>query len=103
MAAYHPAYDPLSTNAPYAPAPSLPHQEPPVAKFPHTRAQLAALARQFKPLDNYESDGDDRVPPRLLNQVISLLIDEREDELKTLLKAAFSVDEDSVCISLNSL
>ncbi|KAH9479631.1 hypothetical protein JR316_0008226 [Psilocybe cubensis] len=94
-AAYHPPYDPLSTNAPYAPKPSLPNDNP-APKFPHTRAQLAALARQFKPLDPYDDDDNDRVPPRLLNQVISLLIDEREDDLKSLLKAAFGVDDHSV-------
>ena len=66
------------------------------AKFPHTRAQLAAVARQFK-LDDSESESDDnRLPPSFVNQIVSLLVDEKEDELKILLKNTFAMDEDSV-------
>lgn len=65
-------------------------------KFPHTRAQLAAIARQFK-LDDTESELDDnRLPQSLVNQIVSLLVDEKEDELKVLLKTTFSMDDDSV-------
>jgi hypothetical protein len=65
-------------------------------KFPHTRAQLAAVARQFK-LDDSESDQDDnRLPQSFVNQIVSLLVDEKEDELKTLLQTTFAMDEDSV-------
>ncbi|TFK26168.1 hypothetical protein FA15DRAFT_667661 [Coprinopsis marcescibilis] len=65
------------------------------AKFPHTRAQLAAIARQHKPtVDNYEGDidGDDvgRVPATLLTTVVNLLVDEKEDELKEALREAFA-------------
>ncbi|KAJ6581249.1 hypothetical protein B0H19DRAFT_1114405 [Mycena capillaripes] len=67
--------------------------------FPHTRAQLVAIARQFKPLptDGYDPDPDDmRVPPELVEQVVSLLHEEQEDELKLLLKAAYSLDDETV-------
>lgn len=71
-------------------------------KFPHTRAQLCALARQHKPADNCEPelDADDlnRVPSSLVNQVVSLLVDEKEDELKTLLKETFDMDDETVSI-----
>lgn len=65
-------------------------------KFPHTRAQLAAIARQFK-LDDSESEPDDnRLPQSFVNQIVSLLVDEKEDELKILLKTTFTMDDDSV-------
>ena len=66
-------------------------------KFPHTRAQLSAIARQFKP-DDSEPEPDDynRVSQSFLNQIVSLLVDEKEDELKILLKTAFAMDDDSV-------
>ena len=28
-------------------------------RFPHTRAQLTAIARQYRPLDNFDDDNDD--------------------------------------------
>jgi len=99
MPVYHMAYDPLSTNSPY----NNSLQEPPsnMGKFPHTRAQLSAIARQYKPLDNYDSDAEadeyNRVPQSIVNEVVSLLVDEREDELKTLLKANYVMDDESVC------
>ena len=66
-------------------------------KFPHTRAQLSAIARQFK-LDDGESEPDDdnRLPQSFVNQIVSLLVDEKEDELKNLLKTSFAMDDDSV-------
>ncbi|PFH45911.1 hypothetical protein AMATHDRAFT_88609 [Amanita thiersii Skay4041] len=68
------------------------------AKFPHTRAQLVAIARQYKPLDNGEScvDGEDSkcVPHYILQRVIAMLADENEDDLKVLLKETFSMDDD---------
>ncbi|KAF8972628.1 hypothetical protein BDZ97DRAFT_1901162 [Flammula alnicola] len=71
-----------------------------VGKFPHTRAQLSAIARQYKPLENYDSDAENdeynRVPQSIVNEVVSLLIDEREDELKALLKTTYSMDDESV-------
>jgi len=97
MPVYHMAYDPLSTNSPY----NNSLQEPPsLGKFPHTRAQLSAIARQYKPLDNYDSDAEtdeyNRVPQSIVNEVVSLLVDEREDELKTLLKTNYVMDDESV-------
>lgn len=67
---------------------------PSFPRFPHTRAQLSALARQYKPADSYDSDaeGDDlnRVSPTLVSRVVSLLDHEHEDELKRLLKDTYS-------------
>ncbi|KAG5653332.1 hypothetical protein H0H81_001072 [Sphagnurus paluster] len=69
-------------------------------KFPHTRAQLSAIARQHKPLDNYDSDadGDDfnRVSSSFVNRVAALLADEQEDELKTVLKSTYGMDDEMV-------
>ncbi|KAJ7050555.1 hypothetical protein C8F01DRAFT_1178791 [Mycena amicta] len=70
------------------------------SRFPHTRAQLVAIARQYKPLpsDLYELDADDdpRVSTELLGQVVGLLREEQEDELKELLKAAYGIDDEMV-------
>ncbi|KAF8661374.1 hypothetical protein AX16_001467 [Volvariella volvacea WC 439] len=69
-------------------------------KFPHTRAQLLALSRQYKPLDSIDNDPDgdemSRLPSSLVNEVVSLIADEKEDELKTLLKQTFDMDSDSL-------
>ncbi|KAL0580574.1 hypothetical protein V5O48_001399 [Marasmius crinis-equi] len=71
-------------------------------KFPHTRAQLAAFARQHKSSsDSYDSDADtvddiNRVSTSLVNKVVALLVDEREDELKKLLKETYSFDDQQV-------
>ncbi|KAF5361727.1 hypothetical protein D9756_002570 [Leucocoprinus leucothites] len=69
-------------------------------KFPHTRAQLSAIARQCKPGEPYETepDADDlnRVPSSLVNKVVSLLVDEKEDDLKALLKETYDLDDDTV-------
>ncbi|KAF5383536.1 hypothetical protein D9615_003698 [Tricholomella constricta] len=69
-------------------------------KFPHTRAQLSAIARQHKPLDNYDSDadGDDfnRVSSSFVNRIAALLADEQEDELKTLLKNTYGMDDETL-------
>lgn len=84
-------------------------------KFPHTRAQLTFIARHYKPLDphpQYEGGADDevdnendteneKVTQQVVNQVVRLLGDEREDELKGLLKRQFGVDGDSVCLFLS--
>ncbi|PPQ72547.1 hypothetical protein CVT24_004885 [Panaeolus cyanescens] len=63
-------------------------------KFPHTRAQLAAISRQFK--DSIDQSDTDLVPQLLLNQVVSYLVQEKEDELKDLLKITFGLDDDSI-------
>ncbi|KAF9449958.1 hypothetical protein P691DRAFT_758619 [Macrolepiota fuliginosa MF-IS2] len=74
--------------------------DPSTFKFPHTRAQLSALARQHKPADSYEAEADiddlNRVPSSLVNKAVSLLVDEKEDELKTLLKQTFELDDETV-------
>ncbi|KAF8199165.1 hypothetical protein BJ912DRAFT_951130 [Pholiota molesta] len=104
MPSYHMSYDPLSTNAPYnGNSHHLGLQELSsggVGKFPHTRAQLSAFARQYKPAEAYESDAEQdeygRVPQSLVNEVVSLLVEEREDELKGLLKRTYLMDEESI-------
>ncbi|TFK39365.1 hypothetical protein BDQ12DRAFT_681662 [Crucibulum laeve] len=72
----------------------------PAPKFPHTKAQLSAIARQHKPTDNYDSDAENddynRVSSSLLNRVVALLDDENEDELKVLLKDTYSIDDVTV-------
>nr|VWO94637.1 Sorting nexin-4 (Autophagy-related protein 24) [Ganoderma boninense] len=56
-------------------------------RFPHTRAQLAAIARLYKP-DAFlgDPDGDQNISPSLVARTVALLDAEREDELKGLLK-----------------
>jgi hypothetical protein len=101
MPVYHMAYDPLSTNSPYNNSLQEPPSSGSMGKFPHTRAQLSAIARQYKPQDSYDSDAEadeyNRVPQSIVNEVVSLLVDEREDELKTLLKTNYVMDDESVC------
>ncbi|EED80589.1 predicted protein [Postia placenta Mad-698-R] len=69
-------------------------------KFPHTRAQLSAIARQYRSVDAYDhdADGDDlRVNAVLVGRVAVLLDNEREDDLKTLLKETFGhIDEEEL-------
>lgn len=77
-----------------------------VPKFPHTRAQLSAFARQYKPLENPESDvegGEDfnRVTSSFVYRVISMLSDEQEDELKGLLKDIYGMDDEAVSALLD--
>ncbi|KAF8627680.1 hypothetical protein AX15_004299 [Amanita polypyramis BW_CC] len=65
------------------------------AKFPHTRAQLVAIARQYRSIDHVHAPDDARlVPTSLLHKVVSLLIDENGDGLQDLLRDAFAVDDD---------
>lgn len=74
--------------------PMLPELSP---KFPHTRAQLTAIARQCRPLGTYEPDEDLKlVSSALLQSVVSLLVDENEDDLRALLRNSFAIDEDMV-------
>lgn len=76
--------------------------EPSATKFPHTRAQLSAIARQHRPLDSYDNDGETEDHTRLnssyVTKVVGLLDEEREDELKALLKETYNVDDDTVSI-----
>ena len=73
-------------------------------RFPHTRAQLSAIARQCKPPENYDGDaeGDDfgRVSSFFVTQIVDLINDDREDELKTLLKETYTMDDETVCLDL---
>ncbi|KAF8998588.1 hypothetical protein BDQ17DRAFT_1362072 [Cyathus striatus] len=75
----------------------IPHSN---SKFPHTRAQLSAIARQRKPPESYDSDAEhddyNRVPSSLVNKVVSLLVDENEDDLKVLLKETYSMNNETV-------
>ena len=67
--------------------------------FPHTRAQLFAIARLYKPADGSDNDADpddSRVSASLVAKVASLLDHEHEDELKVLLRATFSGIDDSM-------
>ncbi|KAJ7453957.1 hypothetical protein B0H11DRAFT_2069868 [Mycena galericulata] len=71
------------------------------SRHPHTRAQLVAIARQYKPLpgDAYDADPDDdqtRVPQELVDEVVALLADEQEDKLKDLLQETYAMDEEAV-------
>ncbi|KAF9078166.1 hypothetical protein BDP27DRAFT_1356857 [Rhodocollybia butyracea] len=64
-------------------------------------AQLAAFSRQYKASDSYDSDaegGDElaKVPSAFLTRVVSLLVDEREDELKELMKDTYGMDDQTV-------
>ncbi|THH09723.1 hypothetical protein EW145_g1804 [Phellinidium pouzarii] len=86
---------------------------PQTQKFPHTRAQLANIARdhRFRELagaasandsdadvDDYGRWGDEQeahVSSALVRQVASLLSEENEDELKELLKKTFEMDSES--------
>lgn len=71
-------------------------------RFPHTRAQLSAIARQHKPLETYDSDADGdefgRVSSSFVNKVVGLLDEEHEDELKALLKETYAMDDETVSI-----
>jgi hypothetical protein len=71
----------------------------PPQRFPHIRAQLAAIARQHK--ENGEIELDDetgaRIPSEFLHKVVESLENEREDELKAILtKAHLTMDSESV-------
>jgi len=73
----------------------------PGPRFPHIhlRAQLGSIHRLYKPLETYDSDAEDdstRVSSSLVQQVVSLLEDEKEDELKALLRDTYEMDPDTV-------
>jgi hypothetical protein len=76
--------------------------EPSATKFPHTRAQLSAIAKQHRLLDTYDNDGETEDHARLdssyVTKVVGLLDQEHEDELKALLKETYNVDDDTVGI-----
>src|ERR1700729_1230025 len=72
----------------------------PATKFPHTRAQLAAIARQHRPADTCEHDVEPedhgRIDSSYVTKVVGLLDEDNEDELKLLLKDTYNVDDDTV-------
>lgn len=83
-----------------SPSPHESLSSPASTHFPHTSAQLSAIARLYKPADSGENDADpddSRVSASLVAKVASLLDHEHEDELKALLRASFSrIDDDMV-------
>lgn len=73
----------------------------PPQRFPHIRAQLAAIARQHQESGEIELDDETgtRIPSEFLHKVVESLDNEREDELKALLtKAHPSMDKESVSV-----
>jgi hemerythrin-like domain-containing protein len=66
----------------------------------HLRAQLGSIHRQYKPLETYDTESgvDDvgGVASSFVQQVVSHLEEEEEEELKALLKDTYAMDEDSV-------
>ena len=90
-----------------SPALSTPHELSAPPRFPHTRAQLTAIARQYRPLDNYEDDnesGSASISSALVARVATLLDAEREEDLKNLIRDSFgpSIDDEEVCSLLLS-
>ena len=69
-------------------------------RFPHTRAQLAAIARLYKP-DAFSPDADDgNISSSLITRVVGLLDGEREDDVKLLLKDMFGpISDEEVRLS----
>ncbi|KAI0763743.1 hypothetical protein BD413DRAFT_606456 [Trametes elegans] len=68
-------------------------------RFPHTRAQLAAIARTYKPDTYGDSESDvSAISSSFVGRVVNLLDGEREDEVKSLLKDTFgpSISEDEL-------
>ena len=93
---------PLATTT-YEPGSMADSSTDSMSKFPHTRAQLSAIARQYKPLEMYDVNSSDeagdefnRVSSSLVNRVVALLVDEQEEDLKTLLKRTYGLDEAAV-------
>lgn len=76
------------------------HLEAQQSKFPHTRALLSSITRQYKSTDNGDSDAetDDftRVPTAMVNRVAAMLGSEQEDELKVFLRSSYGIDGETV-------
>ena len=76
----------------------------PPQRFPHIRAQLAAIARQHKENGDIELDDETgtRIPSELVHKVVESLDNEREDQLKTLLTETYpTMDSESVSIRIS--
>lgn len=77
---------------------TIDYSQPP-QRFPHIRAQLAAIARQHKESSEIELDDETgaRIPSEFVHKVVESLDNEREDQLKTLLTGTYpSMDSESV-------
>jgi hypothetical protein len=100
-----------------SPDPPVPTGNGSATKFPHTRALLAALAREYgvatKNTNKSSSETSDSEPESdgkedatnsdtLVAQVIQLLDDEDEDALKELLKETFDISDESVSVLSNT-
>ncbi|KAH8832551.1 hypothetical protein DL96DRAFT_1458568 [Flagelloscypha sp. PMI_526] len=59
-------------------------------KFPHTRAQLGVIARLA--VDDEQQDEGNTVPGSFVTKVVGLLVEEREEELRSLLVATYGLD-----------
>ena len=71
----------------------------PPQRFPHIRAQLAAIARQHKDASEIELDDETgaRIPSEFVHKIVESLDSEREDELKALLTETYpTMDRESV-------
>ena len=74
------------------------YSQPP-QRFPHIRAQLAAITRQHKEAGGIELDDETgaRIPSEFVHKVVELLDNEHEDQLKTLLIETYpTMDRGSV-------
>ena len=75
----------------------------PPQRFPHIRAQLAAIARQHKEGGEIELDDETgaRIPADFVHKVLESLDNEHEDQLKALLTETYpSMDNESVSVGI---
>ena len=75
----------------------------PPQRFPHIRAQLAAIARQHKEGGEIELDDETgaRIPAEFVHKVLESLDNEHEDQLKALLTETYpSMDNESVSVEM---
>jgi len=75
----------------------------PPQRFPHIRAQLAAIARQHKEGGEIELDDETgaRIPAEFVHKVLESLDNEHEDQLKALLTETYpSMDNESVSVGM---
>ena len=83
-------------------APTTDYSQPP-QRFPHIRAQLAAIARQHKESGEIELDDETgaRIPSEFVHKVVESLDNEHEDKLKALLIETHpSMDSESVSVGI---
>lgn len=81
--------------------------EGPMPRFPHVRAALSAIAKQYKPTElDDEAGGDDlnRVNTATVSKVVNLLEEEDEDQLQALLKETYAIlDDTEVCLATDQV